>query len=301
MVLLTMTASIVEALQLAADTPDKLTNGDTPSLADPAIGKPISHTQIIELRNSLQPPVTERFPLETLLRGAAVYVPPPPPKAEPVRSCSPPLLPYKPQHQLTLSAPSQTAEYKALMARLRVEQEEREYERLTQKNNSTREMFAQRFPGAPMDMAHAFAETNRPFRADDIDGDEFEFGDVQRQVTLIFNFLLSIIGVGAALWMLAKWWPTPARLFLAMGGSIVVAIAEVVVYSIFNWRMKEGSKREDRKKEQKEIMNTWVVGGPKEDVPALEAELLAGAGKKATGVDHGVTVRKRVKEAADHD
>jgi len=277
MVLLTMTASIVEALQLAADTPDKLTNGDTPSLADPAIGKPISHTQIIELRNSLQPPVTERFPLETLLRGAAVYVPPPPPKAEP------------------------TAEYKALMARLRVEQEEREYERLTQKNNSTREMFAQRFPGAPMDMAHAFAETNRPFRADDIDGDEFEFGDVQRQVTLIFNFLLSIIGVGAALWMLAKWWPTPARLFLAMGGSIVVAIAEVVVYSIFNWRMKEGSKREDRKKEQKEIMNTWVVGGPKEDVPALEAELLAGAGKKATGVDHGVTVRKRVKEAADHD
>lgn len=185
------------------------------------------------------------------------------------------------------------------MARLRVEQEEREYERLTQRNNGTRETFAQRFPGAPMDMAHAFAEANRPFRAEDIEGDEFEFGDVQRQVTLIFNFLVSIIGVGAALWMLAKWWPTPARLFLAMGGSIVVAITEVVVYSIFNWRIKEGSKREGRKKEQKEIMNTWVVGGSQEDIPALEEELLAESGEKATGVDHGDSVRRRVKEVGD--
>lgn len=89
MVLLTMTASIVEALQLVADTPDAPTNGETPSLADPAVGSPISHMQIIELRNNLQPSIKERFPLEMLLRGAAVYVPPPPPKAEPVRGSSP--------------------------------------------------------------------------------------------------------------------------------------------------------------------------------------------------------------------
>lgn len=89
MVLLTMTASIVEALQLVADTPDASTNSEAPSLADPAIGNPISHIQIIGLRNSLQPSIKERFPLEMLLRGAAVYVPPPPPKAEPVRGSSP--------------------------------------------------------------------------------------------------------------------------------------------------------------------------------------------------------------------
>ncbi|KAH7029088.1 endoplasmic reticulum-based factor for assembly of V-ATPase-domain-containing protein [Microdochium trichocladiopsis] len=279
MVLLTMTRSIVEALQAVPDTQDAMIGDATaetsqePSLSSPAIGKPISHGQIIDLRNRLKPLDKDRFSLEKLLLGASVYVPPPPPKAEP------------------------SEEYKALMARLRRDEEERAYERLTQKSFATREAFSERFPGAPMSMAHAFAETNRPSKADDIDGDEFEFGDVQRQVTLIFNFLVSIIGCGAALWLAARWWSTPARLFLALGGSIVVAIAEVIVYSIFNWRIKEGGKREKKKKEHKEILNTWVVGGP-DDGPAVpEEKLLDGPGEHSTGVDHAGFVRKRIKDA----
>lgn len=178
-----------------------------------------------------------------------------------------------------------------MMARLRRDEEERTYERLIQK----RDTFSQRFPGAPMGMAQAFAEINRPNKTDDIE-DDFEFGDAQRQVTLIFNFLVSIFGVGGALWMLAKWWSTPARLFLALGGSIVVAIAEVIVYSIFNWRMKEGGKREERRKENKEIVGTWVVGGSDGGPAALVEQSLDGSTEKATGVDFGNPVRKRIKD-----
>lgn len=145
------------------------------------------------------------------------------------------------------------------MARLRREEEERSYERMTQKNAPTRESFAQRFPSAPM--ASAFAEVNRPSKESDL-GDDFavEYGDVQKQVTLIFNFLVSIIGCGVALWLAARWWSTPARLFLSLGGSIVVAVAEVAVYSAYSWRMAEGEKKEKKKKEVKEVMQTWVVG-----------------------------------------
>lgn len=184
------------------------------------------------------------------------------------------------------------------MARLRREEEERTYERLVQKPGATREAFSQRFPGASMGAAHAFAEINRPSKADDID-DDFEFGDAQRQVTLIFNFLVSIFGVGGALWMLAKWWSTPARLFLALGGSIVVAIAEVIVYSIFNWRMKEGSKREKRRKEEKEILSTWVIGGRDDETSAPAEQILGEPTEKATGIDSGHLIKRRLKDASD--
>ncbi len=162
----------------------------------------------------------------------------------------------------------QTDEYKALMARLRREEEERSYERMVQKA-PPRGSFAQGFPSASM--AQSFAAVNRPSKASDM-GDDFavEYGDVKKQITLLLNFLVSIIGCGAALWLAARWWSTPARLFLSLGGSIVVAIAEVAVYSAFNWRMAEGEKKENKKKEIKEVVKTWVVdaGGEKEEGPA---------------------------------
>lgn len=78
-----MTPSIVEALQ-TLDTTISDTTPQEPPLSNPAVGKPISHGQIIDLRNHLAPSDKDRFTLEKLLRGASVYVPPPPPKAEPV-------------------------------------------------------------------------------------------------------------------------------------------------------------------------------------------------------------------------
>ncbi|KAI1412068.1 endoplasmic reticulum-based factor for assembly of V-ATPase-domain-containing protein [Hypoxylon sp. FL1857] len=248
MVLLTMTPSIVEALNRLAemsadDSPLQDAEGESnsannePSLKDPAAGNPISHGQIVDIWKRLKNETANATRLEDLLRGATVYIPPPPPKPEP------------------------TDEYKALMARLRRQEEERSYERMLKKA-PPRESFAPRAPSAPM--AHSFAEVNRPFRTEDI-GDDIEHGDVQKQITLVINFVVSIFGCGAALWMAARWWSIPARLFLSLGGSIVVAIAEVAVYSAYTWRMAEGEKNQKKKKEIKEIVQTWVIGEDDDD------------------------------------
>ncbi|RYP68047.1 hypothetical protein DL771_006888 [Monosporascus sp. 5C6A] len=278
-----MTASMVEAIQILgenvhSDIPEReeinaesKDDKDGPSLEDAAVGKPISHGQIIDIWKKLKARGDSDITLERLLRGAAVYAPPPPPKPEP------------------------SEEYKALMARLRREEEERSYERMIRKG-PPRETFAQRFPASRM--AHSFAEVNRPSKASDMgDDDTFEHGEVQKQITLIFNFLVSIVGCGIALWLAARWWSTSARLFLSLGGSIVVAIAEVAVYSAYTWRMSEGEKKESKKKEIREIVKTWVVAGDeKEDLD------LAGPPrhKLIEPEDHANSnLRKRIKDSTD--
>ncbi|KAI0018211.1 endoplasmic reticulum-based factor for assembly of V-ATPase-domain-containing protein [Xylariomycetidae sp. FL0641] len=280
MVLLTMTPSIVEALKTLEkrESPehrqtDKAESDSSeskePCLSDPEVGKPISHGQIINLWKQLKEGQEESAStsLEELLRGANIYVPPPPPKPEP------------------------TDEFKALMARLRREEEERSYERMTQRA-PPRESFAQRFPFAPM--AQSFAEVNKPSKASDLGDDDIEFGDVQKQVTLIFNFLVSIIGSGAALWKAAQWWSVSARLFLSLGGALVVAVAEVAVYSAYQWRMAQGSKKEQQSKDNKKIVQTWVVGeqGEKKDEKEPPAVL-------KEGPDNDNQLRKRFPKAPD--
>ncbi|KAM5345879.1 hypothetical protein ACJ41O_011740 [Fusarium nematophilum] len=210
-----MTSSIVEALAiLPSEQPEAIDTSDdddsetsTPSkdtqeppLDDPEIGKPISHGQIVDLWKKLRAQGDSTYPLEQLLRGATIYTPPPPPKPEP------------------------SPEYKALMARLRREEEARAYERLL--NPLPNETFHGRFPHAA-----SFAEVNKPTSAADIGDEDVDFNEVHRQVTLIINFLVSIAGVAATLWVVARWWSLPSRLFLTLGGSILVAVAEVAVYS----------------------------------------------------------------------
>ncbi|KAH8668748.1 endoplasmic reticulum-based factor for assembly of V-ATPase-domain-containing protein [Xylariales sp. PMI_506] len=254
MVLLTMTASIVEALTIlqndnesAAASASQTANTESsdsskqPSLEDPAVGNPILHGQVIDLWKAMKAQERHDYSLESLLRGASVYIPPPPPKPEP------------------------TEEYKALMARLRREEEQRTYERMLNGTagpafTSTRESFARRFPTASMSMADSFAEANRPHRNSDLGDDTIDHGEVQKQVTLIINFLVSIAGCAGAIWMAARWWSTTARLFLTLGGSIIVAIAEVAVYSAYSWRMEEGNKKQKELQEKKQVVRTWVVG-----------------------------------------
>ncbi|KAI0000258.1 endoplasmic reticulum-based factor for assembly of V-ATPase-domain-containing protein [Xylariaceae sp. FL0662B] len=273
MVLLTMTSSIVEALETSPEpSGSDVSHGDEsnsrsksqsngePSLEDPSVGKPISHGQIIDIWTRSKNRGQNAVKLEDLLRGATVYIPPPTPKPEP------------------------TDEYKALMARLRREEEERSYERMLKKA-PPRESFAHRFPMAPL--AHSFAEANRPSKSSDI-GEDIENGEVQKQVTLIINFLISIVGCGAALWMASRWWSIPARLFLSLGGSIVVAIAEFAVYSAYTWRMAEGEKTQRKTTEVKEIVKTWVVGDDADKGTHESPQLL----KDAPGSDRNL--RRRV-------
>lgn len=87
MVLLTMTPSIVEALQQsgAQKLTDKPPVEGEPSLESATVGNPISHGQIVDLWKALGGNNAAKYNLECLLKGSAVYIPPPPPKPEPVR------------------------------------------------------------------------------------------------------------------------------------------------------------------------------------------------------------------------
>lgn len=55
-----------------------------PSLENPKAGNPISHGQVIDLSRQLKALGLSPCTLETLLKGARVYIPPPPAKKEPV-------------------------------------------------------------------------------------------------------------------------------------------------------------------------------------------------------------------------
>lgn len=95
MVRLTMTEAIVAALEFCSKNkvegwPAEHIEGET-SLQDPAIGKPISHGQIIDFSKSLRDyfetsrnDSTIIYDLDGLLRGSKVYIEPPKPKPEPV-------------------------------------------------------------------------------------------------------------------------------------------------------------------------------------------------------------------------
>ncbi|KAK3376776.1 endoplasmic reticulum-based factor for assembly of V-ATPase-domain-containing protein [Lasiosphaeria ovina] len=257
-----MTSSIVEGLsvwsQLAPPHKEKLLQRENePSLDGPSIGNPISHSQIIDLWASLRDAGSNEYRLERLLNGAKVYDPPPPPKPEP------------------------SNEYKALMVRLRRDEEQRIYGRMMN-TASPLESFSQRGSGGA-GMMHAFAEVNRPGQEADVGDDDVTFNDVHRQLMLMLNFVVSILGVAATLWILARWWSTPARLFLTMGGSILVGIAEVVVYSGYIWNLGEAKKKDKTLREVKEVVQTWVVGTEKdgesefaiakEKVPSEESNL----------------------------
>src|SRR3954471_151278 len=55
-----------------------------PSLSNPKLGNPISHGQVVDLWKEMKARKLSPSNLDTLLRGARVYIPPPKPKAEPV-------------------------------------------------------------------------------------------------------------------------------------------------------------------------------------------------------------------------
>jgi hypothetical protein len=89
MVLLTMTASMVEALkrlQSSANISDMSQYNEAEvQLSKPEIGKPISHGQVLDISVKLKELRIPSYRLDVLLQGSRVYNPPPLPKPEPVR------------------------------------------------------------------------------------------------------------------------------------------------------------------------------------------------------------------------
>lgn len=136
------------------------------------------------------------------------------------------------------------------MARLRGEEEERAYERMINPPLPV-ETFSQRFPSA----SPAFAIKDEE--------DEVVYADVNRQLALIINVLVSIIACSIAIWIAARHWSVPQRLALSMTGSGLVAAAEIVIFSGYIRRVGEAKAQESAKVETKEVVESWVIDGKK--------------------------------------
>ena len=143
------------------------------------------------------------------------------------------------------------------MARLRREEEARSYERMINPPPPM-ETFAQRFPMSSA--AHAFPSYQEPESEDEV-----TYADINRQMAVIANVLLSIVACAGAIWIAARWWSTPARLALSMSGSLLVGVAEVVVYGGYIKRVSEAKGKEKGVQEIREVVRTWVIGGEEED------------------------------------
>ncbi|KAH0021302.1 hypothetical protein KCU78_g6184, partial [Aureobasidium melanogenum] len=237
MVLLSLSSTAKSAVELYNQLSDQKyhdTSSD-PSLSEPTIGAPVSHAQLIQVARFLREtdiPNKNDFRLDALLKGANIYVPPPKPKPQP------------------------TAEYTALMARLRRDEENIAYQRLINPTSS-----------AP--------EPSR-IRPEDED-DEVTYTDVNRQLALIINVLVSIIACSVAIWIAARHWSVPQRMALSMFGSGAVAIAEVAIYMGYLRRIKDAKQTEGKKVETKQVVETWVI--EKKD-PKKEHELRQRKGGK---------------------
>ncbi|EOD45963.1 ATPAse vacuolar Er assembly factor vma12 [Neofusicoccum parvum] len=236
MVLLTMTPAIAAAVArcetlASSEQMQKLQPDGEPQLSDPAPGRPVSHAQLIDISDFLKARADHRSAdddeaaeaaptaLNDLLRGSRIYTPPPKPKPEP------------------------STEYKQLMARLRREEEARAYERMLNPP-APAESFSQRFPTSN---AHLFSAAGMDHFANTDEDDEVTYADINRQLALIINVLVSIIACSCAIWIAARYW-----------------IAEVAIYMGYLRRIKEARVEEKKKPEIKEIAETWVIEGGNE-------------------------------------
>ena len=142
------------------------------------------------------------------------------------------------------------------MARLRREEEARSYERMINPPLPV-QSFTQRFPNS----SHSKLFDNGRISKKEEEDDEVTYADINRQMALILNILISIVACSVALWIAARHWTTPKRLGLSMGGGGMIGIAEVVVYTGYLRRIKEAREKGKKHVEVKEIIKTWVIGG----------------------------------------
>jgi hypothetical protein len=223
-------------------------------LENVSLDGPVEHADLVAIskaaredKNASNTSSPRQCRLEILLKGATVYQPPPPPKPEPVSNNS------HTQRYCIMLTTTQSAQYKALMQRLRKQEEQREYERMINPPPE-KETFGQRFPHSTFNPNTYHGQTG----VDDA-GEDVTYQDVDRQVALIINVLVSIIACAVALWIVARHWAVPQRLALAMGGSLMVAAAEVAIYFGYIRRLEEAKGKEVKLVEQKEVSETWVI------------------------------------------
>ncbi|KAL9120636.1 MAG: hypothetical protein Q9187_002810, partial [Circinaria calcarea] len=176
-----------------------------------------------------------------------------------------------------------SSEYKTLMTRLRREEEARNYERMINPT-SPMQSFAQRFPNSTY--VNLFESNQRAVTEED---DEITYADINRQMALIINILVSIVACSVAIWIASSRWSTPRRLGLSMGGSGMVGVAEVVVYAGYLRRIKEAKEKGKKHIEIKEVIKTWVIGGDDKEPDQDDIQTVKTFGKQ------GVKARRRLR------
>lgn len=142
------------------------------------------------------------------------------------------------------------------MQRLREQEEQRQYERMISPPLPA-ETFNQRFPNAGSSFGSGI---NIGHNASD-EVDDVTYAEVNRQMILIINVLISIVCTSVAVWMAARRWSVPQRLGLSFSSSTVVAVAEVAIYMGYIRRIKDAKTKERKVLETKEITDTWVIDG----------------------------------------
>ena len=150
MVLLTVTPAVkaaIEEYRRVADEGDEVRNPESSErLNNATLGSPIEHHEIVEVsrylteRKDVSIDAINQWRLDALLKGATIYQPPPPPKTEHVSNIITTI-------SSTETDNSQTPQYKALMQKLREQEEQRQYERMINPPQPA-ETFNQRFPNA---------------------------------------------------------------------------------------------------------------------------------------------------------
>ena len=146
------------------------------------------------------------------------------------------------------------------MLRLRKQEEQRQYERMVNPL-APPETFGQRFPNSSTTFNPA---TSHGASAID-EVDDVTYADVNRQMILIINVLISIITCSVFIWVAARRWSVPSRLGLSMSGSGLVAAAEVAIYFGYLRRLQDARQLELKQVEKKEIIQSWVID--KADAP----------------------------------
>ncbi|KAL4763867.1 TMEM199/VMA12 family protein [Aspergillus foveolatus] len=261
MVNLTLTSPILSALE--AIPPSTREDLNLPVPESLALGKPISHDQIIRIFRYFKETQSSYNPegdggtsvdrsLDALLRGTKLYIPPPPPKPEP------------------------TPEYLALKARLLAAAEADAYTRMLS-------------PPTALNTDPLFDTTNSRLAAlhdahNDPSAEDPTYRDPLTP-SLVLNIFLSVIITGFSVyWALTSfatpeilvsrisstWSPgqgsgglgasEPVRVLLSLFAALGVGVAEVLIYAIYLGKIEVAREKEGRRKEKKVVIGSEEVG-----------------------------------------
>lgn len=236
---LTTTPRILEAVALLPEDSKVRTQATLPTEID----SPIPHKTLVTISRCLP-----NYTLNSLLRGTRLYTQPSAPKPKP------------------------SPEYVALMARLRAEQEQRDYKTM---------------------LAREAYEERRALLGQDPDEEKDDISP-----SLVLNILLSVVMCAGAAFYMTRWWPNDGvRVLVSLTTGIVVGVAEVTVYAGYLRKVEESRAKETKLREKKEVIGEYK--GPEDAVDAKGSKEDGNLGGEKTeiwgrGVNGGI--RRRVRE-----